>query len=160
MRFCIHVVDDDDNPCYDERVTVELKSEWKTERTDDDGNAFFESDEEESCSFNLFIGNYKYGEQTAEDEDSLTFTLNEGVGTFKFTVHVVDEDDDPVNYARVTCDFGLWTGVSVEHTDDDGNAEFKLHTSKEHVRPQVYVEDNDMGEQEMSARMVTHSHSP
>lgn len=147
MRFCIHVIDDDENPCYGEKVSVHFDAGgYADERTDDDGNAFFESDEDDSCTFDLFIGNRAYGNQSADDDDSLTFTVDEGVGTFKWTIHVVKADDEPAHWIKVSCHFGILRGFLTERTDDDGNAEFKLHTSRDKEYVQIYVNGEDQGE--------------
>lgn len=147
MRFCIHVIDDEENPSYGEKVMILFDSGGsEEERTDEDGNAFFERDGEEDCSFKLFIGHYDYGDQSAEDGDSLTFTIDEGVGTFKWTIHVVKADDEPAKWVKVSCHLGILRGHLTERTDDDGNAEFKLHTSRETESVQIYVNGEDQGE--------------
>lgn len=147
MRFCIHVVDDDENSCYGEKISVHFdEGGYADERTDNDGNAFFECDEEDNCSFDLYIGNHSYGSQTAEDGESLTFTIDEGVGTFKWTIHVIKGNDKPAYYIEVGCHFSIWRGFLNERTDEDGNAEFKIHTSRQHETIQIYVDGEDQGE--------------
>lgn len=44
------------------------------------------------------------------------------------SIRVVDEDGDPCSGRKVTIDFGYWTGIDSEYTDNDGWAEFEYES--------------------------------
>lgn len=81
----------------------------------------------------------------------------------EFTVHVVDDDEEPVKGARVAVSYGFWHGISSSRrTDEDGNAEFHIlrrARTGEGVTATIYVDGDEVAEEyvEDGASVTVHA---
>lgn len=77
------------------------------------------------------------------------------------SIRVVDDDGDPVRGATVGIDFGLWTGVGSEYTDDNGWAEFEYEPiDKEYlIAKKIWVNGEEVDSDETLYSGDTRSYS-